>query len=526
MHRDTPLHPGAHARSTPDKPAVVMADGRSIGYAELEKDANRLAHLFRSAGLRRGDHIALLAENRPEFFVVVWAAQRSGLHYTPCSTLLNAEELGRIVNDCTARVFVATDATIGAAREIDAPAVERRLLIGGRDDVPVGWEPLETALAGRPATPIADEAEGATMLYSSGTTGRPKGVKPPLPTEAYPHDPAAEAIAGLFGITETTVHLSPAPLYHAAPLFLALIVHRMGGTVVLQERFDAEEFLRSIERHRVTFTQVVPTMFIRLLRLPGELRGKYDRSSLRGVVHTAAPCPVEVKERMIEWWGPVIHEYYTGTEGCGFVYCDCQEWLARKGTVGRAMFDMPVHVLGEDGAELPAGRPGTIYFEGSSPFEYHRDPEQTRGTRDPRGRGWSTLGDIGYLDADGFLYLIDRRAYVINSGGVNIYPQEAENVLALHPKVADAAVFGVPDEEMGERVHAVVEPAGGLSGSAELAAELIDHCRERIAHYKCPRSIDFRSPLPRHPTGKLYKRLLREEYLRDRLPAGPAEDDA
>ncbi|MGW5410568.1 AMP-binding protein [Actinomadura geliboluensis] len=517
------MHPGAHARSTPDKPAVIMTDGRSMTYAELEAAANRLAHLFRSAGLRRDDHIALVAENRAELFVVVWAAQRSGLHYTLCSTLLNAEELGRIVDDCGARVLIATDATIEAARAVAAPAVERRLLIGRRDDAPVGWEPLETALAGRPATPIADEAEGARMLYSSGTTGRPKGVKLPLPTKSYPYDPAGEAVGGLFGITDATVHLSPAPLYHAAPLFLALIVHRMGGTVVIPERFDPEELLRSIERHRVTFTQLVPTMFIRLLRLPEEVRHKYDLSSLRGAVHTAAPCPVEVKERMIEWWGPLIHEYYTGTEGAGFVYCDCREWLAHKGSVGRAMFDMPVHILGEDGAEQPAGRAGTIYFEGSSAFEYHRDPEGTQGVRDPRGRGWTTLGDIGYLDDDGFLYLTDRRAYVINSAGVNIYPQEAENVLVLHPKVADAAVFGIPDDEMGERVHAVVEPADGVDGSAELVAELIGHCRERIAHYKCPRSIEFRSPLPRQPTGKLYKRLLRDEHWRGRSLAGPAD---
>ncbi|MFA1546989.1 AMP-binding protein [Actinomadura chokoriensis] len=518
------MHPGAHARRTPNKPAVVMADGRSIGYAELEAAANRLAHLFRSAGLRRGDHIALVAENRPELFVVVWAAQRSGLHYTLCSTLLNAEELARIVDDCTARVLIATDATIEVAQAVAAPAVERRLLIGERRGAPAGWEPLETALAGRPATPIADEAEGARMLYSSGTTGRPKGVKLPLPAEGYPHDPAGEAVAGLFGITHATVHLSPAPLYHAAPLFLALIVHRMGGTVVVQERFEPDELLRLIERHRVTLTQLVPTMFVRLLRLPEGVRDMYDLSSLRAAVHTAAPCPVEVKERMIEWWGPVLHEYYTGTEGCGFVHCDSQEWLAHKGTVGRDVFDMPVHILGEDGAELPAGQAGTIYFETLSGFEYHRDPERTRAVRDPRGRGWSTLGDIGYLDDDGFLYLTDRRAYVINSGGVNIYPQEAENVLVLHPKVADAAVFGIPDDEMGERVHAVVEPVDGMAGSAELVAELISHCRERIAHYKCPRSIEFRSPLPRQPTGKLYKRLLRDEHWRGRSPVGPGDD--
>jgi long-chain acyl-CoA synthetase len=325
-------------------------------------------------------------------------------------------------------------------------------------------------------------------------------------------------VLGLFGGTEDTVYLSPAPLYHAAPLRFSMAAHRIGGTVVVMRHFDPEAFLRLIEQHRVTFTQVVPTMFIRMLKLPDDARARYDLSSLTAAVHAAAPCPVEVKQRIIEWWGPVIHEYYAGTEGNGFVYCNSADWLAHPGTVGRSILGA-VHILDEDGEEVPVGESGTVYFEGAG-FEYHHDPEKTKGSRDPRGRGWSTLGDVGYLDDDGFLYLTDRKAYMIISGGVNIYPQEAENVLALHPKVADVAVFGIPDEEMGERVHAVVQPTEGIEPTTEVAAELIAFCRDRLAHFKCPRSVDFRGELPRHPTGKLYKRLLKDEYWQGRTLTG------
>jgi acyl-CoA synthetase (AMP-forming)/AMP-acid ligase II len=503
------MHPGAFAATTPDKPAVVMDDGRVLSYRELEESSNRLAHVFRDAGLRTGDHIAFVLENRPELFAVAWAAQRSGLYYTATSTRLTPDELGYIVDDCGARVLVASAATVAAADAVEAPKVELRLLLDrGRVD---GWEPLGEITAGRPATPIDDEAEGADMLYSSGTTGRPKGVKSALPAGDYPMQSAVGGLGQmLFGVNQDTVYLSPAPLYHAAPLRFSMAAHRFGATVVVMEHFDPEGFLRLIEEHRVTFTQVVPTMFIRLLKLPEEVRSRYDLSSLTAVVHAAAPCPVEVKERMIEWWGPIIHEYYAGTEGNGFVYCNSEQWLAHKGTVGQSLLG-PVHVLDEDGDEVPVGETGTLYFEGA-PFEYHHDAEKTKSSRDPKGRGWSTLGDVGRVDEDGFVYLTDRRAYMIISGGVNIYPQEAENTLVMHPAVADVAVFGIPDEEMGERVHAVVQPAEGVEGTPELGAELIAYCRDQLAHYKCPRSLDFRPELPRHPTGKLYKRLLKDEY--------------
>jgi len=509
------VHPGTFAERTPDKPAVVMADGRTLTYAELERDSNRLAHLLRAAGLRRGDHIAFCVENRPEFLVVAWAAQRAGLFYTPCSTRLKPDELAYIVADCGAKALVASAATVALATHADAPSLVLRLLVDGEAD---GWTRMQEALAGRPQTPIADQSEGASMLYSSGTTGRPKGVKPPLPPQGYPQESKWSGLNQLFGVSEETVLLSPAPLYHAAPLGFAMSMHRSGGTAVIASRFDPEEYLALIERQRVTFTLVVPTMFVRMLKLPAEVRERYDVSSLQVALHGAAPCPVEVKQQMIDWWGPVLHEYYSGTEGIGFVHCTSQEWLAHKGTVGRSLLG-PIHILGEDGEELPPGEPGTIYFEDAE-FEYHHDPEQTRGARDPHGRQWSTMGDVGYLDADGYLYLTDRKAYTINSGGVNVYPQEAENVLVTHPKVADVAVFGIPHEEMGEQVHAVVQPAPGVEPSGALADELIAFCRERLAHLKCPRSIDFRAELPRHDTGKLYKRLLKDEYWKGRSLVG------
>jgi acyl-CoA synthetase (AMP-forming)/AMP-acid ligase II len=533
------MHPGAFAETTPDKPAVVMDDGRTLTYAELEAESNRLAHRFRAAGLRAGDHIALVLENRPEVFVVAWAAQRAGLYYTACSTRLGADELSYIVNDCGARALIASAATVTTAHRIEAPAVELRLFVDGDTDAegaegaggaegrpaapgasrtPDGWESLAAAVAGLPTTPIADQSEGADMLYSSGTTGRPKGVKSRRPEGDYPQmSSVGLLLLGLFGVTPDTVYLSPAPLYHAAPLRFCVSAHRVGATVVVMRRFDPEQLLALIEEHHVTFTQVVPTMFIRLLKLPPQVRERYDLSSLQTVVHAAAPCPVEAKEQMIAWWGPIIHEYYAGTEGNGFVHCTSEQWLAHRGTVGTSLLG-PVHILDEDGNDVPTGETGTVYFEAGG-FEYHHDPDKTASSRDPGGRGWTTLGDVGHLDDDGFLYLTDRKAYMIIAGGVNIYPQEAEDVLALHPKVYDVAVFGVPDEDMGEAVHAVVQPADGVTPGDELADELIAYCRERLASYKCPRTLDFRPELPRHPTGKLYKRLLKDEYW---AATGPA----
>jgi acyl-CoA synthetase (AMP-forming)/AMP-acid ligase II len=351
------------------------------------------------------------------------------------------------------------------------------------------------------------------MLYSSGTTGRPKGVKVPLPEQPLGTPSGVTLLLQMvFGGREGMVYLSPAPLYHAAPLRFGMAVHRLGGTLVVMEHFDAEQYLALVERHRVTHTQLVPTMFVRMLKLPPEVRARHDLSSLEVAIHAAAPCPIPVKQQMIEWWGPVIHEYYAGTEGNGFVYCNSEQWLAHPGTVG-APLGCTIHILGDDGVERPAGESGTVYFAGGAEFEYHNDPEKTADSRNEQG--WSTLGDVGYLDGDGFLHLTDRKAYMIITGGVNVYPQEAENVLVTHPAVADVAVFGVPNDEFGEEVKAVVQPAvmpANDEEAAALARELIAFCRDQLADVKCPRSVDFRAELPRHPTGKLYKRLLKDEY--------------
>ncbi|MGI5291753.1 acyl-CoA synthetase [Nonomuraea polychroma] len=506
------MYPGAIAAVSPDKPAVIMAgSGRSITYRELDEESNRLAHLFRAAGLRPGDHIAFMLPNHPLFLAVAWAAQRSGLYYTPISSRLQTDEVAYIVGNCGARAFISSADLAGVATSITAatPRVELRLMMDGTAD---GFDSYEEAVAKQPSSPVDDECTGADMLYSSGTTGRPKGVK-----VTATHGPLTEPgmlfmlVQALFAPSGDSVYLSPAPLYHAAPLRYCLTFQRFGATVVVMERFDPEQYLQAVERYKVTHSQLVPTMFIKMLKLPEEIRTKYDISSLQHAIHAAAPCPVPAKEQMIDWWGPIIHEYYAGTEGNGFLYVNAQDWLRHKGTVGRSLLGV-VHILDEDGNDLPPGEHGTVYFENGGTFEYHGDPDKTRAARDPQGRGWTTLGDIGYLDDEGFLYLTDRRSYMIISGGVNIYPQEAENVLSVHPKVADVAVFGVPDEEMGEQVKAVVEPMSMEEAGPELEAELIAYCRERLAHYKCPKSVDFRAELPRHPTGKLYKRLLRDEY--------------
>ncbi|HVT78648.1 MAG TPA: AMP-binding protein [Acidimicrobiales bacterium] len=507
------MYPGAHAQTTPDKAAYIMAStGEVVTYKQLDEASNRLAHVFADAGLVEGDSIALMLENNVHFFEVTWAAQRSGLYYTAISSRLTAEEASYIVNDCGAQVFVTSHYLAPVAAELvgQMPNVKVALMIDGVID---GYESYEAVTAAKPTTPIAPEREGADMLYSSGTTGRPKGVKVPLPN-APAGTPSSVQVLGqmLYGFTDDMVYLSPAPLYHAAPLRFSMAVQRMGGTVVVMEHFDPAEFLKLVERYKVTHTQVVPTMFVRMLKLPEDER-RADVSSLRTVIHAAAPCPVEVKRKMIEWWGPIIFEYYAGTEGNGFVACNSEEWLAHPGTVGKSLTGI-VHIVDEDsGEEVAVGETGTVYFEGGSTFEYHNDPEKTAGSR--LKNGWSTLGDIGRLDEDGFLYLTDRKAYMIISGGVNVYPQEAENLLVSHPKVMDVAVFGVPNPDFGEEVKAVVQPMEWEDAGPDLERELIAFCKEHLSAIKCPRSIDFERELPRHPTGKLYKRLLRDRYWAD-----------
>ncbi|HUR77757.1 MAG TPA: AMP-binding protein [Acidimicrobiales bacterium] len=504
------MHLGAQAQTTPDKPAYIMAStGEVVTYRQLDEASNRLAHVFADAGLVEGDSIALMLENNLHFFEVTWAAQRSGLYYTAISSRLTHEEAAYIINDCGAQAFVTSQHLAPVAAELtrQMPNVNTGLMMDGAMD---GYESYEAATAAKPSTPIAQEREGADMLYSSGTTGRPKGVKAPLPSADF-GQPNAIAVIGqlLYGFSPEMVYLSPAPLYHAAPLRFSMAVQRIGGTVVVMEHFDPAEFLELVARYRVSHTQVVPTMFVRMLKLAPDQRLQ-DVSSLRTVIHAAAPCPIETKRAMIEWWGPIIYEYYAGTEGNGFVACNSEEWLAHPGTVGKALTGI-VHIVDEEsGDEVAVGETGTVYFEGGANFEYHNDPEKTQDSR--LANGWSTLGDIGRVDEDGFLYLTDRKAYMIISGGVNIYPQEAENLLVTHPKVMDVAVFGIPNPDFGEEVKAVVQPMHWQEAGPELERELIAFCKEHLAGIKCPRTIDFEQELPRHPTGKLYKRLLRDRY--------------
>ena len=507
------MHPGIHAKSNPARAAYIMAaTGRTVTYRELDEESNRGANLFRSLGLRPGDGIALFAENHIRYHQVLWAAQRSGLYYTAISSRLTAAEVAYIVNDCGAKIFITTRAMGDVAGQLAgavtiAGVVKRYMM----DGTIAGYESWEAAVSSQPATPIADETEGAAMLYSSGTTGQPKGVKHRLlgkPLGSVPN-PIGLVLSALYQATPDMVYLSPAPLYHAAPLQFTMAVHRIGGTVIVMEHFDAEETLALIEKYRVTHTQMVPTMFIRMLKLPESTRRKYDHSTLKVVIHASAPCPISIKEQMIEWWGPKIFEYYAGTEGNGFCAIDSNEWLLHKGSVGKPLMGK-VHIVGDDGVELATGNAGTIFFEGGAAFEYHNDPEKTKNSRNDKG--WSTLGDIGYLDKDGYLYLTDRKANMIISGGVNIYPQEAENLLATHPKVEDVAVFGVPNEDFGEEVKAVVQPVDFKQAGPALEAELIDFCRAHLSAIKCPRTIDFDAELPRHPTGKLYKRLIKDRY--------------
>ncbi len=499
------MHPFHHAANLPDTPAVVMAgSGATLTYAGLEARSNQAAQLYRSCGLKRGDTLAIFLENHIDYLPLCWGAQRAGLIFTCISTKLTADEAGYILRDCGAKLLVAGASLAAVARAL--PALAHRFSVAG--DIP-GFQPLEAALAVQPETRIADESSGRDMLYSSGTTGRPKGVIGPLPEGPIDQMDALTGLVGmLFGFAPGMIYLSPAPLYHAAPLRYCMSVHKFGGTVIVMEKFEPERYLKLVEQRGVTHSQVVPTMFVKMLKLPDEVRGRYDISSLKAVIHAAAPCPVAVKERMIDWFGERIFEYYSATEGSGFTAITPGEWVAKKGSVGKSLLG-EIRILDDDGALLPPGREGRIYFHGGPPVSYHNAPEKTAEVQGPHG---ATFGDIGYVDGEGYLFLTDRASYMIISGGVNVYPQETENILVMHPKVADVAVIGVPDEELGEQVKAVVQPRDWADAGPELEAELIEFARAHLSHIKCPRSVDFDAELPRHDTGKLYKRLVKDRY--------------
>jgi len=512
------MYAGDRPARHPDRVAFVMASsGQAVSYAEFERRTNRLAHLLRAEGLRRLDHFAIFMENNDRYLECNGAGERSGLYYTCINSFLTAEELAYIVDNCEARVLVTSLAKLPVARVAleSCPRVVRCLVVDGGDAVRAFGDPrcvdFEAALAEQPDTPIADESLGTPMLYSSGTTGRPKGILRPLP-ENPPSEPLPlfHFLNKLWQCRDGMRYLSPAPLYHSAPQANVALAIRNGGTVVIMEHFEPETCLALIEQHRITHIQLVPTMFSRMLKLTEAVRRRYDLSSLQFVVHAAAPCPVQVKEQMIAWWGPIIHEYYGATEGLGFTACDSAEWLAHRGTVGKVLLG-ELHVLDAEMKPAPKGEPGELWFRTATPFVYFNDPVRTQATRSADGT-MSTVGDVGYLDDDGFLHLTDRSTFMIISGGVNIYPQECENLLITHPKVADAAVFGVPNEDLGEEVKAVVEPMPEVTADDAFAEELIAFCRAHLAHMKCPRSIDFTDAMPRLPTGKLYKKPLRDRY--------------
>ena len=508
------MYPGSFVDTTPDKAAVIMAgSGEQVTYAQLEERSARLAQFFHAKGLRRGDVIAVFMENNLRFYEVYWAAMRSGLYFTAINRYLQPGESSYIVNDSGARALFTSAAMAQMAEPLSdlCPNLEIRLAVDG--PVP-GFDSYEDTVADYPAERLASQPKGETMLYSSGTTGRPKGVKRLMSDRQV--DDELQSIGMLlmffFAATEDSIYLSPAPLYHAAPLGFSTGIQAIGGTVVVMDRFDATDSLRYIEEYQVTHSQWVPTMFSRIVKLPEDLQSRWDLSSHQVAIHAAAPCSVELKNAMFEQWGPIIHEYYAGSEGNGFCLAGPDDWLAHPGTVGKPILGS-VHICDDDGNELPNGETGTVYFgQDEVTFEYHNDPTKTDEARHPDTITWSTLGDVGHLDDDGFLYLTDRKSFMIISGGVNIYPQEIEDCLLMHPKVADVAVIGVPNEDLGEEVKAVVQLEAGLEQAEEVKSELLAYAGEHLARYKVPRSLDFNNELPRLPTGKLYKRLLRDEY--------------
>ena len=504
-------HPWFHADRHPDKPAIVMADsGEQYTYAQMTERSNRVTRYVRDLGLRPGDTLAIVMENRPDFLVLCWAAKNAGYYYVGVSTHLTPTEAAFIVEHSGSRLLIGSAATrhiIEGIRAIIGDRCTYTLLDAEADQMSC----LNSAMEGIPGTRPEATRRGASMLYSSGTTGRPKGVKVPLLDEPPEMPPLRHGmLVNAFGFDSSTVFIDPGPLYHAGPLRFAMAVQREGGTVVLMRRFDSMVTLRAIDSFQVTHGLFVPTMFVRMLRERLTAGREYSHASLRAAIHGAAPCPIPIKEQMLEWWGPVIYELYGGTEGSGTTVIDSREWLAHRGSVGKPLPGITAHIVDDAGNELPANTPGRVFFNSPRRFEYHDDPQSTEAARHPNG--WTTMGDIGHLDTEGFLYLTDRESDMIISGGVNIYPREAENVLQAHPEVADVAVIGVPNAEYGEEVRAIVQPEAGVLPSPQLAQRLLAFCRGRLSPIKCPRAVDFVDRLPRQENGKLYKRLLRERY--------------
>ncbi len=504
------MHPIQHAQSRPDHPAVIMAgSGHTVTYGEMDKDANRFAQLLRARGLKADDAFAILLENTHHYFTMVWGSQRAGTMLVPISTRLTAPEIAYILQDSGAKFLVTSRKFDAVMEKVRAQLPDVPVLLVGGD----GENDFESVVAAQPAEPIQGQSAGMTMLYSSGTTGRPKGIRP-----APQADPDPQAPNPLMGLAMmgagmpadgTMMYLSPAPLYHAAPLAWCSTAQRLGGTVVVMEKFDPESALAAIEKYAITDSQWVPTHFVRMLKLDPAVRTRYDLSSHQRALHAAAPCPVPIKQEMIEWWGPIINEYYAGSEGIGMTMIQAKDWLEHPGSVGRAIYGK-LHVCGPDGEELPVGEDGLLFFENDLIPSYHNDEEKTAEAMHPKG--WMTIGDIGHVDEDGFLFLTDRKSHMIISGGVNVYPQEVENLLVSHEKVMDAAVIGAPDPDLGEKVVAVVQPLDMSQAGEALEQELRDYLEPQLARIKMPKLFEFRPELPREANGKLYKRELRDEF--------------
>jgi len=503
-------HPSVYAKTQPDTPAYIMTDtGQTVTYLQLEERSNKIAHLFTNAGLKKHDHVAMMMENHVRFFEIIWGAMRSGIIITPISTALLEDEVAYILSNCEAKLFITSPKYAKIAQSaLSVENIDHYYMI---DDPINGYFSLELAIADLPVTPLDNEIQGATMLYSSGTTGVPKGVLS-LPESDNIEDikPILNAIGQTFKFGPHVKYLSPAPLYHAAPLAYNMVNMIFGGTSYIMSKFDAEKSLAVIEKFKTNYSQWVPIMFVRMLKLPEGVREQYDVSSMKLALHAAAPCPIEIKEKMIDWWGPVIFEYYGASEGNGMTAITSQEWLTHKGSVGKA-FVANLLILDDDGNEVPRGKIGNVYFEGGSAFKYHNEPGKTK--KSYAKPNCSTVGDVGFMDEDGYLYLTDRKNFTIITGGVNVYPQEIENCIINHPKVADVAVFGIPHEEFGQEVKAVVQPRNMEDASPDFGAEIMDYCRERLSRIKIPRSVDFMEELPRKDNGKLYKRRLVEKYV-------------
>lgn len=512
------FHPYHHAKTQPDALAMVIADtGETLTYRQLDEGSNRVAQMLRARGLQPGDRIGLMMRNSPWFPIVYWGATRSGIFVTLLSTHLKPDEAAYILNDSGSKLLVLsaslgeTPHNLAANRAEVIPHIDA---IFYADNEPIdGATSLDVELAQMPTTPVSDEISGFHMIYSSGTTGRPKGIIVPFTPGPIDEFNLLEGCLPIYKELKPLAMLNVGPLYHGAPLSSMVCTQRLGGTFITQRKFDAEGVLSAIDQYGVSAAQFVPTMFVRMLALPDEVRQSYDVSSLKLAIHAAAPCPVEIKRRMIEWWGNIIYEYYGSTEGVGATAITAEEWLKKPGSVGRSSLG-PIHICDEDGTELPIGEPGLIYFEAlpGRVVNYLNDSEKTKRASHPQNPNWLCVGDIGRLDDDGYLFLTDRKDFMIISGGVNIYPQAIEDCLIVHPKILDAAVIGVAHPDFGEEVKAIVQPKLWVDAGPELEAELREWCSGRISKVTQPRSYEFVQELPRIPSGKLAKHELRKLY--------------